>query len=143
MSFDSTGPLNRIVEVLGTVGVPEVYVGVPKSVEGLVAAYVTLGPQQVIDKANELLQRISVYTVTFCYGVESDPEQAERAIAAMVDDLILAVYAERDTPGSALASLNSLDLTLASGAEYQNIVGQEYRRYPVNITVLQQETLGA
>jgi hypothetical protein len=139
--FNTVAPLNRIVEILNALpGMDEVYIGVPKGIETTVAAYVTVGPQTITDKAGGLLQRLATYTVTLCYAVEGDSTASELAVAGVLEPLILALYAERDLDGSALED-SAIDLTLAGSAEYQTVAGQEFRRYPINVTVLQQQVL--
>jgi hypothetical protein len=142
-TFDTAGPLERIAELLRELsGVRHVYVGVPKAVDEDVAAYVTVGPQAVIDKASGgLLQRVASYYVTFVYAVEGDSQQAEQALASAVDPFLALLYGERSDPDSPLESV-TVDLTLSTSAEYVAIVGQEYRRYPVLVNVLQQQTIG-
>ena len=142
--FNTTAPLQRIAELLLLVpGIRTVYVGVPKAIEVDVAAYVTVGPQTVTDKAaGGLLQRLASYYVTFVYAVEGDSEPAELALAGAVDPFLTRLYQERDVEASPLRSV-TVDLTLSSSAEYVAVVGQEFRRYPVVVTVLQQQTIGA
>lgn len=141
--FDTVAPLERLATILGQVpGIRHVYTGVPKTVAEDVAAYVTVGPQTLIDKASGgVLQRTASYYVTFVYAVEGDSLGAELALAGAVDPFVLLVYGERSQPASPLQSV-TLDLTLSTSAEYVSIVGQEYRRYPVLVTVLQQQTIG-
>jgi hypothetical protein len=142
--FDTVAPLQRLTALLATIaGIRVVYTGVPKAVDADVAAYVTAGAQTVLDKASGgVLQRIASYDVTLVYAVEGDSSQAELAVAAALDALVLLLYAERQQPASPLAGLRGLDLTRSTSAEYLSIVGQEYRRYPIVVDVLQQQTIG-
>lgn len=142
--FDTVTPLQRLAELLATIsGLRVVYTGVPKAVDADVAAYVTAGAQTIVDKAaGGLLQRIASYDVTLVYAVEGDSQQAELAVASALDAFVLLLYAEREAPDSPLRGLSGIDLTRSTSAEYLNIVGQEYRRYPIVVDVLQQQTIG-
>jgi hypothetical protein len=142
--FDTVAPLQRLTELLATVsGIRVVYTGVPKAVDADVAAYVTAGAQELTDKASGgLLQRTASYDVTLVYAVEGDSQQAELAVAAALDAFVLLLYAERAQPDSPLRTLSGIDLTRSTSAEYLSIVGQEYRRYPIVVDVLQQQTIG-
>lgn len=143
--FDTAPALNRIVEIVeGLPGVQRVYIGVPNTVQGAGACYITVGRQRIIDKANQLLQRELRFVLTFCYAVDGTlVEGAERAIAEAVDALIDAVWLETEDGASVLKDLMEIDLSLSDTAEYQVQVGQEYRRYPVGVTYLQQTLIGA
>lgn len=142
MSLDTLAPLNRILTVVRALpGMQRVIAGVPKNLEMKVSAYVTTGSHTVIDKANNLIQRRARYLITLAYAVDSDPTQSELALAGMIDSLILTLLAERDSPTSPLKS-SEIDLTLSDTAEYQQYVGQEYRRFPIAVTVVQQDLYG-
>lgn len=143
--FDTTPALNRIVEIVTALpGVQNVYIGVPNQVKGAGACYITLGRQRVIDKANQALQRELRFILTFCYAVDGAAvEGAERAIAEAVDALIDAVWLETENGASPLKDLIELDMSLSDTAEYQVNVGQEFRRYPVGVSYIQQTLIGA
>ena len=143
-AFDAVAPLQRLTELLAQIaGIRVVYTGVPKAVDADVAAYVTAGAQTLTDKAaGGLLQRIASYDITLVYAVEGDSAQAELAVAAALDAFVLLLYAERQEPDSPLRTLSGIDLTRSTSAEYLSIVGQEYRRYPIVVDVLQQQTIG-
>ena len=138
MAFDSTSPLLALQSLcMALPGVQSVYVGVPKNFGTAVGVYITVGAQLIEDKANQLLQRRSRYLLTFGYATGGNVQAAELALAASADALILALYPLRDQSGHPLRNCE-LDLSLNDTAEYQTYTGQEYRRFPVVVTVIQQ-----
>ena len=144
MAFDFSAPLERLVEVLEALpGMPSgaVHTGVPKEITHPVGAYAAVSQVEIIDKANQLLQAVVWYEVMLLYSVDQNTLSAsELGIAGMLGPLVLAIFAERDDEDSALKGA-VVDFTLAGSAEYQLAVGQEHRRYPVRVGVLQQHSL--
>lgn len=142
--FDAAPALNRMVAIVeGLPGVQNVYVGVPSRVTGAGACYVTYGRQRVLNKTNDVLQRELRFILTFCYAVDGVAvEGAERAIGEAVDALIDAIWLEVEDGASPLKDLIEVDLSLSDTAEYQVNVGQEFRRYPVAVSYIQQTQIG-
>jgi hypothetical protein len=137
MAFDAKGPLAQLATlVTGLTSMQGAAVkGVPKSLAYGVNAYITLGGQELKDIAGGLRGRWMRYLITFAYRVESAPDDAEDTIADLLDELEAALYADR-TMNSTVESLEA-DFSGADNPSYAAIAGQEFRRYPVVVTVKQ------
>ena len=139
MAYDTVAPLNRLEAIVAALpGIEQVYIGVPSSVGPSVIAYITVGPQVFPKRAGQELQRAARYRVTFAYAVSGDVAAAERSIAACLDNFIRAILGERALANSVLRTVEEPDLTIVADAEYQNMP-QEFRRYPIDVTVRQFE----
>jgi hypothetical protein len=137
VSFNAKAPLAALVTlVTGLAGVQSVAKGVPESLGHQVCAYVTLGGQRPFDKASGLRERELRYRVTFAYRVAGSEGAAEDKLADVVDALEVALYADR-TLGGTVRSLEA-DFSAADDPRYTMVSGQEYREYPVVVTVKQQ-----
>ncbi|MBA2388666.1 MAG: hypothetical protein H0V67_00265 [Geodermatophilaceae bacterium] len=142
MAVDLASPLSRIVTVLtGIAGIQQVYTGVPESPTNRVSAYVTIGRIRLGDAAVGGLARHDVeYAVTFVYRVAGAEATAETTLAAVVPAFITAMLAERRTRlNGTVVSMGLPDFSLAAEADYIVVAGQEYRRLPCLIPVVQQE----
>lgn len=138
MSFDTGGVLSFLAAQIATVtGIQSVSMGAPASIGNQVIAYVALGAQSVVEKATGLLQREADYYVGLAYAVQDAPASAETTIAAVVDALIALVYADKTLGGRVTNA--TLDLTLVRAPLYQDVLGQEYRVYPVIVRTTQQD----
>ncbi len=139
MTFDSAAVLTQLKTVVsGLAGLQAVYVGVPQSLGERVSAYITLGGQRPSDKAGGLRQRPMNYRIVFAYRVGGDVESAELAVAALVDALEAALYADRSLGGT-VESLEA-DFSAADEPRYVAVAGMEFREYPVVVTVKQSRT---
>jgi hypothetical protein len=138
--FDARAALSRLVTIL-TPLVQQVYVGVPGHVDAKVCAYLNIGSQRLIDKANALQQRELRLICTFVYAIDGNVAEAEEEMAEIIDAFLPLIFAERTNPGSALQSLASVDMALVDEASYEDIAAEEFRRYPVAITVIQQANM--
>lgn len=135
--FDTKAPLGALVTLVGGLaGVQRVVRGVPESLSHAVCAYVTLGGQRPYDKASRLRARDMTYRITLAYRVRGDEGSAEDAIADLLDALEDALYADR-TLGGTVESLEA-NFSAADDPRYVPVAGQEYREYPVLVTVKQQ-----
>ena len=139
MVFDATAPLSALQALVAALpGMQEVYIGIPASRDGRVAATVTLAGHPVEDKATGQLIRRGRYFITFGYRVDDDAQSAELTLAALVDALQTAWSGDR-TLGGACASC-TLDFSLADKPEYQLDAAQENRVYPIIATCIQYQS---
>jgi hypothetical protein len=148
MAFDTAPLLNALVTLVeAQPGINEVYVGVPADPNKAGVAYITWGRRTLVNKANQLLQLEVRFIIMLAYAVDGDAvEGAERAMGTALDALALALWEETIEdlhPGSVLKPLVELDMSLVDTAEYQVYKAQEYRRYPVAVSYLLQEVVGA
>lgn len=148
MAFDTAPLLNALVDLVAAQpGINEVYVGVPSDPNKAGIAYVTWGRRTLVNKANQLLQLEVRFIIMLGYAVDGDAvEGAERAVGTALDALALALWEETiETlhPGSPLKQLVDIDMSLVDNAEYQVYKAQEYRRYPVAVSYLLQQVIGA
>jgi len=137
--WDTTGPFNYLYSLLaGLTGMQQVYKGPPESFSTQVAAYVALAGQHVADKMTHTLQREANYFIGFVYRVDQAQDTAELTVAGLLDAFITAFFADRTLGGTALSA--QLDLSLANEPRYEVIAGQEFRVYPVRVTVRQMQS---
>lgn len=136
MAFNAKEVLTKLKTIVsGLTGVQAVYVGVPLSLSHKVCAYITLGGQRPFDKAGGLRQREQRYRITFAYRVAGAEATAEGTIADLLDALEAALYVDR-TLGGTVQSLEA-DFSAADDPQYADFAAQEFRRYPVVVTVKQ------
>jgi len=141
MALDSLGPLEALTELLKDQdGIKGVYTGVPQyPAAGRLCAYVGLAGQSVSRPTlRKRLERRANYFVGLVYRVAEAEAKAEQTLAAVLDALVMAFYADTTLGGTAADA--TLDLTLADRPEYADLVGQEYRTFPVMVTVTQYAT---
>ncbi len=139
MAFNAKAVLTKLETVVsGLAGIQAVQVGVPQSIGNAVSAYITLGGQNAYDKAGGLRQRDLSFRIVFTYRVAGDVENAEETIADLLDALEVALYADRTLGGTCQGI--DVDFSTANEPQYSDFAGQEYRRYPVIVTVRQQRT---
>ncbi len=142
MALDLVSPLEEIISIVaGLEGVHQVYAGIPKGVSKQLVAFVSLGGQAISDKASGgLVERTVRYRVMFGYGVDGIPEDAEVALATIVDRFLVAIYAARQswaqTPGT-FGTIRSVDPSPADDPAYALWPGHEYRLYPITVSVAQ------
>jgi hypothetical protein len=139
--FNTAGPLQALYDLLTTLTVPglqRVYIGAPESFSNQVSAYVAVAGQRIVDKATGLLQREARYLVVLGYRVKDHEDTAETTLAAIVDAFVTAIYQDRTLAG--WSRVTSVDLTQADTPQYEIVAGQEYRRLPMVVTVLQSQT---
>lgn len=141
MALNSTAilqALKALVEGLGSEW--SVSIGQPENLPRQRTAWVELAAQPVMDRAvGGLMQRDGEYLIVIAYRVRGGESTAELALAGIVDELTRAFYADRTLGG--VGTNGSLDFGLAGTGDYQPIVGQEWRVYPVLVRISQRETL--
>jgi hypothetical protein len=141
MGFDAGAvlqALKALVESIADIG--SVSIGQPENLPRRVTCWVELGPQPVSDRAaGGLLQRDGEYLIVIAYRVRGGETVAELDLASTLDELTRAFYADRTLGGVGING--SLDFSLAGTGDYQPIVGQEWRVYPVQVRISQRENL--
>lgn len=144
MTFNSSGALTAVeslVDGVSTVTASEI--GVPKGIADRVMAYLFLIPDAVSDKTTgALIQQQIRVRVVFAYRTGGDVRAAELALAAAHDEFKRDYYLARENfAGGHVLFDSELDATVASGAEYELMAGDEYRRMPVDVVVRQQQNV--
>jgi hypothetical protein len=141
MAFDSAQVLQAIKALAESIpAVGSVSIGQPENLPRRVTAWVELGPQPVVDRTTGgLMQRDGEYLLVIAYRVKGAEANAELDLAATLDELTRAFYADRTLGG--VGTNGSLDFGLAGTGDYQPIVGQEWRIYPVLVRISQRDTL--
>ena len=136
--FNTAAPLAQLVTILdGIAAIQQVYTGAPESIGPRLSAYVTAGSQVIADKVTRVLQREARYFIGLAYAVEGNEGTAETALAAALDALITAVYADRTLAGTVYDA--RLDFALADTPEYQVFAGMETRVFPVVVITTQRQ----
>lgn len=139
--LNSTAPLNRLVALLqGLSGIQQVYVGVPESIGPQVVAYIALGGQQYAELSPGLRRRTAHYFVGFAYAVAGAEATAETTMASLIDAFGIALMAERRTNLAGTADALDWDFSLGNSPVYAPVAGQEFRLFPVLVSVVQQQS---
>lgn len=141
MTFDASGALEAVrVLAAGSTNFT-LGVGTPENLGRRAAGYVTLGSAQPADRAaGGLIERTVDCHLVLGYRVKGAEETAELDMAAAVDAFTLAFYASDRTLGGAGTSAE-IDFGLVGGAEYERIAGQEFRLYPIVVSVKQRQSM--
>lgn len=121
--------------VAGLSGLQQTYIGAPESIATRVNAFVTIGDTTPRPKANQLAQRNPEVMVTFAYRVAGAEQNAELTVCSLVDELTMAVYADRTLGGTSQSA--ELNMGINREPAYMDIGASEVRRYVVLITGLQ------
>lgn len=141
-AWSTLAPMQRllvILEGMTSSGLQSASIGVPEWPETLVAAYVTLGGQVLSNKTTGgQMQRTLSYRVVFVYATGSAEATAEITVAALIDGLLDAIYADR-TLANTMESVE-FDASEADRPLYALITGQEFREWPVQIRGTQRKT---
>lgn len=137
--WSTPGPFAALETLVsGLDGVQWTQVGVPESVPAQIGAYLTVGGQRPGNKTTGgLMQRDMSYRIVFCYAIDGAEQTAETTIAGLIDAFIAAIFADR-TLGGTLESL-SVDASEADQPRYVDIVGANYREYPIRVTGQQRQ----
>jgi hypothetical protein len=103
------------------------------------SGYVDIGAMPVIDRAaGGLVERSGEFIVVLGYRVKGAEQGAVEAIAKAIDDLQLAYYASDRRLGGVAESSSAEFL---ERPDWQDIVGLEYRMYPIVFVVKQQQSM--
>lgn len=144
MSLNALAPLDALVTMVTAIsGVQTVFRGAPESLPTRVSAYVTLGGHTIDSDEFHGLERVARYLVVFGYRVMGAESTAEATIAAAVDAFEVAFFAARLAGTGLFATATTqvedggLDVSGADSPEYAVYAGQEYRLYPLLVTVSQ------
>ena len=137
----ATGGVLMAVErlLLNMGGIQQVGIGVPEAGQTRVSVNLLIGGGTITDR--EVLRRTVHVAVLFYYRVDRAERDAELRMADLVDRFIVAFYNARE--GGLYGSLHdaALDLTPADSPDYQEMVGPEYRVYPVVVLGTQRHAL--
>lgn len=132
MAVDTAALLAYLASLTdGISGMDEVFTGVPESISVRQAAYVTVGAQRETDLMFSIYGIEADFLITLVYAVGNAEGPAETWIAQSVDALRVALHADRDLGG--LCKDIRIDLGLAASAEYEAVLGVEFRRFPIRI----------
>jgi hypothetical protein len=144
MSLNLGAPLDALVSmVAGISGVQAVYRGAPESMSNRVSAYVALGGHSIESDEFRELERQQRYLVVFGYRVQNAEATAEDTIADAVDAFEMAFFSARAAGTGLFATATTqvedgaLDVAGADSPEYAAYAGQEFRLYPLVVTVVQ------
>ncbi len=141
MTLDTQASFTYIAEMVdGIPGIVKTYNGVPDSIEAGAVAYVALLGQNVPMKVQGVIRRAARIMVTLAYRVIGAEANAEAKLAANIDEIILAYFADRTLGGTCQNS--EIDLSIPDAPDYRALAGQEYRMYPIVITAFQDHTVG-
>lgn len=110
-------------------------IGVTEAIATKIAAWVTLGPCPTSPQATQTARFEPEVMVTLIYRVSGDQQSAELGVAALVKELILAVYADRTLGGTSQDAV--MDTSLNRDPAYMNVSVAEMRRYIMIIRGLQ------
>lgn len=139
MAFDASAALQELYILVSHIeDLQECKLGVPKAVTKKVSAYVTLGGQagrkQNMGGGPTPMRELRLY-IGLVYRVQDDEGDAEMLLAEIVDRLVAAVDANQTLNGTCVNA--RLDLTLGDAPQYALWLGQEFRQYPVVVSVTQ------
>jgi hypothetical protein len=144
MAIDRGAVLDALatrVAALPGMSAGSVVVGVPKSLDKRLSAFVALGGEETVDKTTgNQIQRRARYVVTFGYRVGgADQGAAEGAMADAEDALIAAVYTDRTLGG---VCDDARVVGSPDDIVYRALVAQEFRLHAVVVEAIQRQTFG-
>lgn len=139
MAYNSGAVAAQLVTILtGLSGMGAAQVGAPESVGPRVSAYVTAGGFGSLRHSGGVMQRDQRFMVMFVYRLDKAEATAETTLMGLVDAFLAAVQADLSLGGT--VNTAQLDGSAADEPSYQLRAGQEYREYPVIVTVTQRGT---
>lgn len=109
--------------------------GVTESIAAKANAWVTLGDCTPSPQATQTARREPEVMVTLAIRVSGDEAAAELLVARVVDELTVAVYADRSLGGTSQNAI--MDMSLNRDPAYMAVAVSEVRRYIVVIRGLQ------
>ena len=137
--LNENATLAYLAELCGTIaGIQAVYVGAPKSLSNQVDAILTLGGGRSADYVPNAYFRWLEHKIELAYMTNGNVSQAELTLAAVIDSLTGALYADQSL-GSTSHEMQ-LDLGHSDDPEYKTTVGQEYRLWPFFVLAKQLDT---
>jgi len=117
-------------------GMQSVQRGEPVDPQSNTNAYILVGGQQPTRKATGgIFQRTGRYLVMFLFRVAGEEDDAEDALADMIDAFEQAILAD-PTAGGLVTSLD-LNTAPADNPDYRRLYGPEFRVYPLEVIVTQ------
>lgn len=140
MAFDAPAVLEAIrAFAAGATGFT-ITIGPPEGFGRAASGYVDLGALPVVDRAaGGLVERTGEFLLILGYRVKGAEAGAVQAIATALDELQRAYYASDRTFGGVAVSSSAEFLERPT---WEDIVGLEYRLYPIVFLVKQRESLG-
>ncbi len=149
MALNSPAILSALKTLVdGISGVQTAYVGMPQAPAGQLVGVVTLGGQEINDKATgKLLERDARFRVHFGYALgdladAAAVEAAELAMAAAVDLFLVAMFTARESwiNDATLGNIKRVDVSAPDDPRYAQWPGDEFRLYPLLVVVSQRTT---
>jgi len=138
MAIDVNAPLDRILLICsGLTGVRHAYKGVPVSIQYDFAVFGALNGGTVEPKASGSMQTTWRYIVTFVYRTTNEGT-AETALLVALAEFVKAIYDDLRLAGTVRDT--KLDMSLTDSPQYQTLAGQEFRLFPVGVTVKLDDT---
>jgi hypothetical protein len=119
----------------GLSGMGNVQIGVPLNTGTRVSAFVVAGGQVVTRKTTGTTTVDARYNCTLAYRVDDTETTAETNLMDLLDAFINAINADLTLGGACKGA--EIDLTLSDTPQYFIRAGQEYREYPVLVTLRQ------
>lgn len=140
MAFDAPAVLEALrTFAAGATGFT-ISIGPPEGFGRRASGYVDLGALPVADRAaGGLVERTGEFLLVLGYRVKGAEQGTIQAIAAALDALQVAYYASDRTFGGVAVSSSAEFLERPT---WEDIVGLEYRLYPIVFLVKQRESLG-
>jgi hypothetical protein len=138
MALDVVAAFDQVKALISSIeGMQLVKEGVPESLGPSFSAFIAVSPIALDDSATGEVQAKIIFYIFLGYKVSDNESQAERRLIAGLQDLIPKFYTARKTGFNDTVENAEINLTLAAQPEYEILASQEYRRYPVLITVWQ------
>lgn len=140
MTFNAPSVLTALRDFAAGATGFTITIGMTEGFSRRASGYVDIGAMPVIDRAaGGLIERSGEFILVLGYRVKGAEEGAVTAIATAIDALQLAYYASDRTFGGVAESSSAEFL---ERPDWQDVVGLEYRLYPIVFIVKQRESLG-
>lgn len=146
MSLDAKAALDAVAGLFGGLSpTATVYRGAPnpdETQDEYLHVLVALGGATVNDETVPgVLRREQRVWLTLRYRTDGDVVRAENDLCSLVDQFTSAFYAWRKAGCGGVADSASLDLSTADNPDYIPFGGEEFREYPLLVTVVQRATI--
>lgn len=132
--MSTSAQMQALVSLLTTeAGIDEVITGLPDSLDTQTVAYLLAGPRRLTDSRSGIVDREVDFYVYLGYRVDGREKEAEENLADVVDAVEMAWLLARKQEGPFLHS--TISETMAGGPDYRDFNAQEYRWWPLSITM--------
>lgn len=139
MTFGASGALTALRDFAAGVTGFTITIGPTEGFGRRAAGYVDIGAMPVIDRAaGGLVERSGEFILVLGYRVKGAEEGAVIAIADAIDALQLAYYAS-DRTFDGIAESSSAEFL--ERPDWQEVVGLEYRLYPIVFVMKQRQSM--